>query len=152
MRTLERVGLWTDEVRDVLFAMKDRQRVPGLDENSKQVFRTVWEMPMRDHRHGRRPRSFTDQSQSMNVYMSDPTHHKMTALHMYAWRPTQDGTVLPALARRCDADKVSVPHVVRRVEKKRNPVRTREQKEEHDGTRDRCRMTSYRSLREDGDE
>jgi ribonucleotide reductase alpha subunit len=52
----------------------------------KLVYRTVWEIPQKsliDMARDRAP--YIDQSQSMNVFMEDPTNAKLSSMHMYTW-------------------------------------------------------------------
>jgi len=83
---LERAGRWPD-VRDDL--IRAGGSVQGLDvpEAIKAVFRTVWEMkqkPLLEMAIDRGP--FVDQSQSLNVFMENPTAAKLHSLHMFAWQ------------------------------------------------------------------
>jgi len=52
-----------------------------------QVFRTVWEIPQKsivDMALERGP--FVDQTQSMNIFMAQPTASKLNSMHFYGWR------------------------------------------------------------------
>jgi hypothetical protein len=53
----------------------------------KSLYKTVWEIKQRviiDMAADRG--AFIDQSQSLNVHMSDPNFGKLTSLHFYAWK------------------------------------------------------------------
>jgi ribonucleoside-diphosphate reductase subunit M1 len=53
----------------------------------KALYKTVWEIKQRviiDMAADRG--AFIDQSQSLNVHMSDPNFGKLTSLHFYAWK------------------------------------------------------------------
>jgi ribonucleoside-diphosphate reductase alpha chain len=51
------------------------------------VYRTVWEIPQKsliDMAADRGP--YIDQSQSLNIFMEDPTVAKLSSMHLYGWR------------------------------------------------------------------
>lgn len=58
-----------------------------IPENLKALYKTVWEIKQRvlvDMAADRG--AYIDQSQSFNVFMSDPNFGKLTSLHFYAWK------------------------------------------------------------------
>ena len=62
------------------------QNITDIPDDVKKVFRTVWEIPMRsiiDMAADRAP--FICQSQSLNLFMANPTINKVSSMHMYAW-------------------------------------------------------------------
>eukprot|EP00980_Cylindrotheca_fusiformis_P027262 scaffold19622_cov215-Cylindrotheca_fusiformis.AAC.2 len=81
-------GLWTPAVRNQL--MRDGGSVAHIDAippRLKELYRTVWEMKMRNIIDMAADRGkFIDQSQSMNLFIGDPTVDKLTAMHFYAWK------------------------------------------------------------------
>lgn len=53
----------------------------------KEVYRTVWEVPMRSLIDMAADRgAFIDQSQSLNLFMETPTIGKLSSMYMYAWQ------------------------------------------------------------------
>ena len=87
VRELKSIGMWTDEVKAQLLADEGSvQNITGLSPEVKRLYRTVWEYSMRpliDLAAKRLP--YIDQSQSLNVYMQNPTIGKASSLYMYAW-------------------------------------------------------------------
>jgi len=81
-------GLWTPSVRNQL--MKDGGSVAKIDcipARLKELYKTVWEMSMKDIVDMAADRGkFIDQSQSLNLFVADPTADKLTAMHFYAWK------------------------------------------------------------------
>ncbi len=62
------------------------QNIEEIPEEGKQLFKTVWEISQKTILKlalGRSP--FIDQSQSLNIHLSDPTYSKMCSVHFYAW-------------------------------------------------------------------
>ena len=53
----------------------------------KEIYKTVWETSQRtviDMAADRAP--FIDQTQSMNLWLANPTFGKVGSMHMYAWK------------------------------------------------------------------
>jgi len=89
MRALMAEGLWTPEVRNRLMAADGSvQKMDDvIPERIRSIFRTVWELPQRsiiDHAHARGP--FVCQSQSMNLYMAQPSFTRVSSALLYAWK------------------------------------------------------------------
>lgn len=80
------LDMWNDKMRNLL--MKGRgsvQHLPIPDE-LKQLYKTVWEISQKQVIQLAADRGiFICQSQSMNLYFSDPTASKLSSAHMYAW-------------------------------------------------------------------
>lgn len=85
---LKKSGLWTGEIRDkIVRAEGSIQGIEELPEELKQIYRTVWEIPMRslvDMAADRGP--FIDQSQSLNLFMENPSIGKLSSMYNYAWK------------------------------------------------------------------
>ena len=81
-------GLWTPAIRNQL--MRDGGSVQNIKEipnRLKELYKTVWEIKMRDIIDMAADRGkFIDQSQSLNLFIADPTADKLTAMHFYAWK------------------------------------------------------------------
>jgi len=81
-------GLWTPEVRNQL--MRDGGSVANIDTiplRLKEVYKTVWEIKMKSIIDMAADRGkFIDQSQSLNLFIANPTMDKLTAMHFYAWK------------------------------------------------------------------
>ncbi|MET8003796.1 ribonucleoside-diphosphate reductase subunit alpha [Nonomuraea glycinis] len=85
---LQARGQWTQRVRDDLKrADGSVQHVPGIPEDLKALYRTAWELPQKaliDLAAARQP--YIDQSQSLNLFMAEPTIGKLSSMYAYAWR------------------------------------------------------------------
>jgi len=69
--------------------MRNNGSVQDLDipEDLKELYKTVWEMSMKDIIDMSRHRGyFIDQSQSLNLFMQDANYAKLTSMHFYAWK------------------------------------------------------------------
>ncbi len=80
-------GLWTETLKQEL--MRNNGSVQDLEipEDLKELYKTVWEMSMKDIIDMSRHRGyFIDQSQSLNLFMQDANYAKLTSMHFYAWK------------------------------------------------------------------
>jgi ribonucleotide reductase alpha subunit len=81
-------GLWTPAVRNQL--MRDGGSVANIEvipARLKDLYKTVWEIKMKSIIDMAADRGkFIDQSQSLNLFIADPTRDKLTAMHFYAWK------------------------------------------------------------------
>ncbi|PZG12190.1 ribonucleoside-diphosphate reductase subunit alpha [Micromonospora craterilacus] len=81
-------GLWTEPVRaEIKRADGSVQGLQELPAAVRELFRTAWELPQRaliDLAAARAP--FIDQSQSLNLFMADPTIGKLSSMYLYAWK------------------------------------------------------------------
>ncbi|GMI51509.1 hypothetical protein TeGR_g1887, partial [Tetraparma gracilis] len=88
MQDLTERGLWNDKMRNQL--MKDGGSVADIKEiplRLKELYRTVWEIKMKDIIDMAADRgAFIDQSQSLNLFVAQPSKEKITAMHFYAWK------------------------------------------------------------------
>ena len=85
---LKKIGLWSKEMKDLMVkAGGSIQTIVDIPEDIKKLYRTVWEIKMKDVIDMAAARGrFIDQSQSMNLFMESPTMSKLSSMHMYAWK------------------------------------------------------------------
>jgi ribonucleoside-diphosphate reductase alpha chain len=85
---LKELGFWTEDMRNrIKMGEGSIQHIPELPERVRQIYRTVWEIPMRsliDMAADRGP--YIDQSQSLNLFIESPTIGKVSSMYMYAWK------------------------------------------------------------------
>ena len=88
LHDLAALGLWSPELKNELVAANGSvQGLACVPPRLKALYRTVWEVKQRAIVDMAADRgAFVDQSQSLNVHMSDPNFGKLTSLHFYAWR------------------------------------------------------------------
>jgi ribonucleoside-diphosphate reductase alpha chain len=85
---LKQLGLWTDEIRDaVKLADGSIQQIEALPIELRNIYRTAWEIPMKSLIEMAADRgAFIDQSQSLNLFMANPTIGQLSSMYMYAWK------------------------------------------------------------------
>jgi len=88
LRALQRRGLWNEDLKQQLIAHGGSvQHVPGIPQELRVLFKTVWEIPQRVLLDMSADRGlFIDQSQSLNVYMAAPSTAKLSSMHFYGWK------------------------------------------------------------------
>lgn len=88
VRYLQSRGLWSKDLKNKIIAHGGSvQTLDEVEEHIKPVFKTVWEIKQRDiidmaAERGR----FVDQSQSLNLFVEQPTLGKLSSMHMYSWQ------------------------------------------------------------------
>ena len=88
LEDLVELGLWTEDMKQELMrANGSVQHIEGIPADIKELYKTVWEMSMKDIIDMARHRGyFIDQSQSLNLFMEGATMAKLTSMHFYAWK------------------------------------------------------------------
>jgi len=88
LEDLVKRGLWNEELKQEIMrhngSVQNIERIPA---DLKELYKTVWEMSMKDIIDMSRHRGyFIDQSQSLNLFMQDANYAKLTSMHFYAWK------------------------------------------------------------------
>ncbi|WP_233861581.1 ribonucleoside-diphosphate reductase subunit alpha [Tenacibaculum piscium] len=88
LEDLVALNLWDNSMKeDIMRANGSIQHIATIPQDLKDLYRTVWEMSMKDIIDMARDRGyFIDQSQSLNLFMKDPDYAKLTSMHFYGWR------------------------------------------------------------------
>ena len=82
------LGLWTSDVRTQIIANNGSiQTMLELPAEMRELYKTVWEIPMKTLINMARDRApFICQSQSLNLFLAEPTPSKVSSMHFYAWK------------------------------------------------------------------
>ena len=88
LEDLVNLGLWNEDVKQELMRHNGSiQNIDAIPHDIKELYKTVWEMSMKDIIDMSRQRGyFIDQSQSLNLFMENATYAKLTSMHFYAWK------------------------------------------------------------------
>lgn len=88
LEDLVELGLWNEGLKqDIMRANGSVQNIEGIPEDIKELYKTVWELSMKDIIDMSRQRGyFIDQSQSLNLFLEGATMAKLTSMHFYAWK------------------------------------------------------------------
>ena len=80
--------LWNENVKNAILRSNGSvQNIDVIPQDLKDLYKTVWEMSMKDIIDMSRQRGyFIDQSQSLNLFMENANFGKLTSMHFYAWK------------------------------------------------------------------
>jgi len=88
LEDLVEAGIWNETLKQEI--MRNNGSIQNIDlipQNIKDLYKTVWEMSMKDILDMSRQRGyFIDQSQSLNLFMEGANFAKLTSMHFYAWQ------------------------------------------------------------------
>lgn len=88
VKELIELGQWNEQVKNNIVAnLGSVQQLSFLSEHMKQKYKIVWEIPMKHVIDMAADRgAFICQSQSMNLWVEDPTYNTLTSMHFYSWK------------------------------------------------------------------
>lgn len=88
MNELCKMGIWSTEVKNNIIRHNGSiQHMTELSQHIRDKYKTVWEIPMKHVIDMAADRgAFVCQSQSMNLWMAEPSYARLTAMHFYAWK------------------------------------------------------------------
>ncbi|NNL16475.1 MAG: ribonucleoside-diphosphate reductase subunit alpha [Flavobacteriaceae bacterium] len=88
LEDLVELGLWNEGLKqEIMRANGSIQNIDGIPEDIKELYKTVWELSMKDIIDMSKHRGyFIDQSQSLNLFLEGATMAKLTSMHFYAWK------------------------------------------------------------------
>jgi len=88
VRDLQELGLWNPLVKNKIIAHGGSiQQIPEIPQDIRDLYKTVWEVSQRRLLDLAADRgAFIDQSQSLNVYIAQPTIGKLSSMHFHGWR------------------------------------------------------------------
>ena len=88
LEDLVEMELWDNNMKEeIMRANGSIQHIEKIPQDIKELYKTVWEMSMKDIIDMARHRGyFIDQSQSLNLFMQDADYAKLTSMHFYGWK------------------------------------------------------------------
>ena len=88
MKELIELGSWNEKIKNNIIANNGSiQQLTNLTEHIRNKYKTVWEIPMKHLIDMAADRgAFICQSQSLNLWMEDPTYNSLTSMHFYSWK------------------------------------------------------------------
>jgi ribonucleoside-diphosphate reductase alpha chain len=82
------LGIWNQVIKDkIILADGSVQEIAEIPQNIRDRYKTVWEMKQKvliDMAADRAP--FVCQTQSMNLFVKNPTYKTLSAMHFYSWK------------------------------------------------------------------
>jgi ribonucleoside-diphosphate reductase alpha subunit len=88
MKELIELGHWSEQIKNNIIANKGSiQQLTVLPERVRNKYKIVWEIPMKHVIDMAADRgAFICQSQSLNLWVEDPTYNTLTSMHFYSWK------------------------------------------------------------------
>jgi ribonucleoside-diphosphate reductase alpha chain len=82
------LDLWSPEMKNAIIAHNGSiQHIDGIPNDIKALYKTVWEIKQRTLIDMAADRgAFVCQSQSLNLFVDQPTTAKLTSMHFHAWK------------------------------------------------------------------
>jgi len=86
LRDLITRGMWTEDLRMQLIAHNGSVQHLDLPSDIKELYKTVWEIKQKKVLDMAADRGkYIDQSQSLNIHMTDASTAKLSSMHFYGW-------------------------------------------------------------------
>ncbi len=88
LRDLVKIGLWNDTMKNKLIAANGSvQAIAEIPAHLKELYKTAWEIKQKTIIDMSADRgAYICQSQSLNIFMTDPNFAKLTSMHFYSWK------------------------------------------------------------------
>lgn len=88
IKDLISLGIWNENMKNEIIKYQGSiQKIIGIPNDIKKLYRTVWELSMRDLIDMSRDRNpFVCQSQSFNAWLAHPNKAQVTSMHFYGWQ------------------------------------------------------------------
>lgn len=88
LRDLKQRGLWSEMIKQQIIAHNGSvQTIDAIPEDIRALYKTAWEIKQKTLIDMAAARgAFICQSQSLNLFMADPTYAKLTSMHFYGWK------------------------------------------------------------------
>jgi ribonucleoside-diphosphate reductase alpha chain len=88
LKDLVQLGLWNDSMKNKIIAANGSiQDINEISAEIKALYKTVWEIKQRHLIDMAADRgAFICQSQSLNLFVDNPTVAKLTSMHFYSWK------------------------------------------------------------------
>jgi len=88
LKELLALGIWNEDLKQKIVARNGSvQGINEIPQHIQDLYKTSWELKQRtliDHAAARG--AFICQSQSLNLFVTEPSYAKLTSMHFYAWK------------------------------------------------------------------
>ena len=85
---LQSIGLWSNQMKQEMIRCSGSiQSIDNIPHDMKMKYKTVWEISQKTLVDMAKDRGcFIDQSQSLNLFIENPSISKLSSMHMYTWK------------------------------------------------------------------
>ena len=82
------MGLWTEKIKNKIIKHNGSiQNIKEIPKILQEKYKIVWEIPMKYILEMSVDRgAYICQSQSLNLWVKEPTYNKLTSMHFFAWK------------------------------------------------------------------
>jgi len=88
VRDLQKIGKWNPTIKNEIIRNGGSiSQIDGIPLDLKHIYRTVWEIPQKSILDMAADRgAYIDQSQSLNIFIENPSVAKLSSMHFYGWK------------------------------------------------------------------
>jgi len=111
VKDLQKINKWNPQIKTEIIRNGGSVQNLEIPLRLKEIYRTVWEIPQKSLIDMAADRGiFIDQSQSLNIFMENPTLAKLSSMHMYGWnKGLKTGMYYLRTRSKAKAQQVTVP-------------------------------------------
>ena len=111
VKDLQKINKWNPQVKTEIVRQGGSVQTLDIPQNLKDIYRTVWEIPQKSLIDMSADRgAYIDQSQSLNIFMENPTLSKLSSMHFYGWKKgLKTGMYYLRTRAKAKAQQVTVP-------------------------------------------
>jgi ribonucleotide reductase alpha subunit len=111
VKDLQKLGMWNPHIKNEIIRAGGSVQHLDIPDELKVVYRTVWEIPQKSILDMAADRGvYIDQSQSLNIFMENPTLSKLSSMHFYGWKKgLKTGMYYLRTRSKAKAQQVTVP-------------------------------------------
>ena len=111
IKDLQKINKWNPSIKTEIVRQGGSVQTLDIPQNLKDIYRTVWEIPQKSLIDMSADRgAYIDQSQSLNIFMENPTLSKLSSMHFYGWKKgLKTGMYYLRTRSKAKAQQVTVP-------------------------------------------
>jgi len=118
VKELQKINKWNPEIKNEIIRAGGSVQELDIPDKLKEVYKTVWEISQKSIIEMAADRgAYIDQSQSLNIFIENPTPSKLTSMHFYGWKKgLKTGMYYLRTRAKAKPIQVTVPIVCRKEE------------------------------------
>ena len=112
VKDLQKLNLWNPQIKNEIVRNGGSvSQIDGIPLNLKAIYRTIWEIPQKSIIDMAADRgAYIDQSQSLNIFVENPSMAKLSSMHLYGWKKgLKTGMYYLRTRAKARAQQVTVP-------------------------------------------
>jgi ribonucleotide reductase alpha subunit len=111
IKDLQKIDKWNPQIKTEIVRAGGSVQNLEIPSRLKEIYRTIWEIPQKSIIDMAADRgAYIDQSQSLNIFMENPTMAKLSSMHMYGWKKgLKTGMYYLRTRAKARAQQVTVP-------------------------------------------